>query len=297
MKASTRLMQTDLKDFYERVLPHLPPTKAQPGPSPFAAFAYAFSMVSTRGFVIDNYHIIGMVPFCDMFNHSSEAHTSLASNGEVCPECGSYAKCEHDQPDDAPSRLADVPRKPSSADNVVDMRAERDIPVGAEVLSCYEEDTGDGKLLVEWGFIEGGRHSKGLTWPREGLVERETIREWADFAQRPRQSGPSLTICQPPSNQPFALGIDRQGRVCDNLVAAVTLLHVKSEPGSGQAAISAVLADLSQETGVLSDMSRQVVQHVLHLVTERGARLADVNPEVRNKRDSRADSRPSKQSR
>jgi hypothetical protein len=33
------------------------------------------------------------------------------------------------------------------------MRAERDVKAGEEIFSCYEEDVGDGKLLVEWGFL------------------------------------------------------------------------------------------------------------------------------------------------
>lgn len=274
-------MQTHLREFYERILPHLPPTEAHPSPSPFEAFLYAFSMVSTRGFVIDNYHIIGMVPFCDMFNHSSEADTSLASNGEVCFACGSYAKCEHDEPDEEPVRLENVTRTPSFADNVVDMRAERDIPAGKEVLSCYEEDAGDGKLLVEWGFIEGERIGSYLDWPREGLVERATIREWADFAQRERLHAASTFVCPPPPTRPFALSVDASGRVCDNLVAAITLLPTKPRRESGQAAISAVLDDLERETGALSDAARQVVQHVLRLVTDRQALLTDIDPEVR----------------
>jgi hypothetical protein len=57
----------------------------------------------------------------------------------------------------------------SSSENVVEMRAEREIKCGDQVFSCYEEGVGDGKLLVEWGFIEGKEAE--ITWtPREVLA-------------------------------------------------------------------------------------------------------------------------------
>lgn len=100
-----------------------------------------------------------------MFNHStSNPHTSLLTDGCVCTECGSLQECQH------PSNRLDGldGRYISSSENVVEMRAEREIKCGDQVFSCYEEGVGDGKLLVEWGFMEGKEPE--ITWtPREVL--------------------------------------------------------------------------------------------------------------------------------
>ncbi|CAD6589046.1 MAG: hypothetical protein TREMPRED_005243, partial [Tremellales sp. Tagirdzhanova-0007] len=70
--------------------------------------------------------------------------------------------------------------------NTVDMRAERGIGQGEEVFSCYQEDVGDGKLLVEWGFIEGqlGSGGVGLTWNVRDIVDRDTVARWVLLLQR-----------------------------------------------------------------------------------------------------------------
>ncbi len=168
-------------------------------------------MISTRGFVIDAYHLIGMIPFCDLFNHSStRAQTSLLSDAFVCPTCGSLPACKHDPSSKTGvvERLEHLPETFGLA-NHVDMRAEKRLRAGEEVFSCYEEGTGDGKLLVEWGFIGREQAGDGLVWsPREvldgntvqvfmeilhsGLLEELPIDE-AGESSRDRLVGPAST--------------------------------------------------------------------------------------------------------
>jgi hypothetical protein len=150
----------------------MPPTDTFDTAPSLADYLYAFSMVSTRGYVIDAYHLIALIPFVDLFNHSASNHTSLASDSCVCPTCGSLAACEHDAGDeDRIAHLSPAYVAQSQAEgNRVDMRAERDVKAGEEIFSCYEEDVGDGKLLVEWGFLGREHAGSAVSWgPRDVL--------------------------------------------------------------------------------------------------------------------------------
>ena len=46
----------------------------------------------------------------------------------------------------------------------VDMRSEREVGKGDEVFNSYGRGIGDGRLLVEWGFVEGEFAGHGLEW-------------------------------------------------------------------------------------------------------------------------------------
>ncbi|KAK4689762.1 hypothetical protein P7C73_g359, partial [Tremellales sp. Uapishka_1] len=153
-KDSEGLSLHDLQAFYGATAPHLPPTPRHPLPSPFAAFAYTYSLVSTRAFLIDLYHTIALCPFADLFNHSSIPHSSLQSDDFVCHHCGSLRACTHDPTPARLSHLApcDLRRIDLEIDSV-DMRVERPVEKDCEVFNCYGENLGDGRLLVEWGYI------------------------------------------------------------------------------------------------------------------------------------------------
>ena len=145
-------------------------------------------MVSTRGYVTDSYHTIALIPFCDLFNHSSRAHTSLLSDQCVCPSCGSLAACTHDEPEDdriahlSPQYIAQTEAEGRN----VEMRAERKIQKGEQVYSCYEAGLGDGKLLVEWGFIGREKSGQGVTWRAGEVLRREDGRPYMAITQRGR---------------------------------------------------------------------------------------------------------------
>jgi hypothetical protein len=149
-------------------------------------------MVSTRGFVIDPYHTIGLLPFCDLFNHSSiSPHTSLLADNFVCPTCGSLARCVHDGDGDGDvERFEGVSQvyldkmEEGGMGDSVDMRVERVVIEGEEVLSCYEEGIGDGKLLVEWGFISGKKKTASLSWDARELLDGGKGRWFMGLIQR-----------------------------------------------------------------------------------------------------------------
>jgi len=133
-------------------------------------------MVSSRGFALDTYHLIGLIPFCDMFNHSSSSpHTSLSIDADVCEHCGSLLKCEHDAPDsDRLEGMSAGYLAKLQADGVadmVDMRVQRDVKKDEQVFSCYDEDHGDAELLVEYGFTEGG--NTAITWSYRDFLDPE----------------------------------------------------------------------------------------------------------------------------
>jgi hypothetical protein len=167
-------------------------------------------MVSSRGFALDTYHLIGLIPFCDMFNHSSSApHTSLSVDSNVCEECGSLLRCEHDGPN--PERLeslsADYLAK-LEADgmaDMVDMRVQRNIRSGEQVFSCYDEEHADAELMVEYGFIEGG--NTAITWSYRDFLDPnhpEIAQRFMSLLQRDPGPEGNEGECEKPLVEPLS---------------------------------------------------------------------------------------------
>lgn len=195
-------------------------------------------MVSSRGFALDTYHLIGLIPFCDMFNHSSSSpHTSLSIDANVCEHCGSLLVCEHDAPDsDRLEGMSAGYLAKLQADGVadmVDMRVQRDVKKDEQVFSCYDEDHGDAELLVEHGFTEGG--NTAITWSyRDFLVpERpEVAQRFMSLVGRNtgpdeivddgnRTSAPLIGPAHPSENQPEPLVIRSNGEMSRNLFTII----------------------------------------------------------------------------
>ncbi|KAI0091781.1 hypothetical protein BDY19DRAFT_646374 [Irpex rosettiformis] len=80
----------------------------EPNPISISGFLHAFSLVSSRAFLIDAYHGLAMVPIADAFNHTQENHVHLESEHDVCTSCGSFEQCPHDQ--DNAEEIMTVPR-------------------------------------------------------------------------------------------------------------------------------------------------------------------------------------------
>ncbi|WOO84431.1 uncharacterized protein LOC62_06G007950 [Vanrija pseudolonga] len=180
--------QADMRTFYDAG--KLPATRLHPERSPFEAFAHAFSLVSTRAFIIDLHHTIALCPFADVLNHAASSHTSLASDDFVCHVCGSLAPCAHDGGPN-PARLAHLhPNARARIDNeldTVDMYVERCVAKGDEVMNSYGEGIGEARLLVEWGFVppeddadddEEGFLGDGITWSLSELCDAERAAQW-----------------------------------------------------------------------------------------------------------------------
>ncbi|KAK8869756.1 hypothetical protein IAR55_000324 [Kwoniella newhampshirensis] len=171
---------TALTAFYKTFSSHLPPTSSHPDPSPLSSFLHAYSLVSTRAFLIDLYHTVALTPFSDLFNHSSTTpNTSLLSDDFVCHVCGSLATCPHDvmNNDGVSWRLSHLGdwerRKVENEVDSVDMRVERRVADGHEIWNSYGEGMGDGRLLVEWGFISEEFAGDGLVWDVDEMGRRE----------------------------------------------------------------------------------------------------------------------------
>lgn len=181
-----------MKTFYQATCPHLPPTTTHPEPSPFSAYLHAYALVCTRAFLIDLYLTVALCPFADLFNHSSlTPHSSLQSDDFVCHLCGSLAPCSHDimSTSGVVRRLEHLPgaertRLEREVDSV-EMRVERELGRGEEVMNCYGEGMGDGRLLVEWGFVGEEFAGEGLGWNVEQLGGDEGVKEvWSKVVER-----------------------------------------------------------------------------------------------------------------
>lgn len=200
------------REFYAAAAPSLPPTKAHPSPSPFAAYAHACALVSTRAFVVDLWHTVALCPFADVLNHSAAPHTSLASDDFVCHRCGGLAPCEHDvcRPgSDIPLRLEHLGEhermRVQGEVDTVDMYIESRVRSGREVMNSYGDDLGEARLLVEWGFVPGWRPAMhdddsedegsdgeegedefsgdGITWTLTELLPPAFVHAWAAMGE------------------------------------------------------------------------------------------------------------------
>jgi hypothetical protein len=152
-------------------------TPTHPSPSPVEFYLYAYSLVTTRAFLIDIYHTLALVPFADILNHSStDPHTSLASDDFVCYKCGSLRTCSHDTPSSSsvPERLGHLNpitrARIQEEEDTIEMRAERSVGEGEEIMNTYGKAIGDGKLLVDWGFVGGEYAGPGLEWDLDELL-------------------------------------------------------------------------------------------------------------------------------
>ncbi|KAL1406858.1 hypothetical protein Q8F55_006267 [Vanrija albida] len=241
----------DMRAFYESS--RLPRTRAHPDPSPFEAFAHAFSLVSTRAFIIDLHHTIALCPFADVLNHAGVSHTSLASDDFVCHVCGSLAPCEHDGTAE-PARLAHLhPNARARIANeldTVDMYVERAVRAGDEVMNSYGEGIGEARLLVEWGFVPGsapaagdesdddeGFLGDGITWALSELCDAERAAHWlamdgGELAGELFEAGAdddARLVCAP-SARPGVYHLNHAGQASARLFGALWLQGSGAHP-------------------------------------------------------------------
>ena len=140
------------------------------------------------------------------------------------------------------------------------MRVEREIQEGEEVFNSYG-DMGDGRLLVEWGFVEEGFAGDGLTWEIDELGGHGRVKSlWAELVERdefhlapktasssrhgkgPRESGTDgederqeeegRLLSPTLENKPGLLNLSQSGEVSINLWAYTHLKQIcEQEPG------------------------------------------------------------------
>ncbi|OWZ58582.1 hypothetical protein C356_01178 [Cryptococcus neoformans c45] len=256
------LSLSDIYAFYLRTSHLLPPTSTDPLPSPFLAFVHAYTLISTRAFLIDLYHLTALCPFADLLNHSAFPHTCLASDDFVCYMCGSLNVCEHDlsRPDGldengTPRRLAHLPqveiiRLKNENDNI-EMRLERQVKKGEEVFNTYG-DIGDGRLLAEYGFIGEEFADSGLTWEMEDIFPNSRDlhfniigQGWVDFCEKLSSvicHGDGLSdwtegigdvdedlLCPQELSNPGLLNLDQSARLS---IVMFALCHLRVDQGA-----------------------------------------------------------------
>jgi len=167
-------------------------------------------------------------------------------------------------------------------EDVVDMRVERVIKGGEEVMSCYESNIGDGKLLVEWGFVTG---EKGvLNWGYREVLNGKTGRLFLEMRERGVVGlfrGNQFIIAGDEGSG-MSLGID--GRISVGLVLGVYLgVKEDSELDLGDVELlEKEFMDILRllDTGFSTSQSdhqgsvtRKVVQAIIDLFDRRMAKL------------------------
>ncbi|KJA28741.1 hypothetical protein HYPSUDRAFT_61592 [Hypholoma sublateritium FD-334 SS-4] len=136
-------------------------------------FYRAFSMVSSRAFLVDAYHGLAMVPIADTFNHVLENHVHLESDYSVCAECGSLYECAHDRDDRALQKIEPPAHFVADADKhdlFYEMVSNTEIPPHTEIFNTYGEDLSNAQLLTQYGFILDVNDSDRLSWDIDDVL-------------------------------------------------------------------------------------------------------------------------------
>ncbi|WVW83011.1 hypothetical protein I302_105027 [Kwoniella bestiolae CBS 10118] len=258
MREEQGLGLTNIQSFYTHYYPHLPPTPSHPSPSPISSFYHCLSLISTRAFMIDLYHLIALCPFADILNHSSSTpNTSLSSDDFVCHLCGSLKTCEHDitNSDGMAYRLLhllprEISRIEEEENDTIELRVERPLVEAGgtggemEVWNSYGDNLGDAKLLVEWGFISEEYTGDGIMWDLEGLglglgrEGMEEVWEMVDECARimendsvvsrndeAKDKNEETLLCAQSEHNPRMLSLDQSGRLSINIFSMLWLNH------------------------------------------------------------------------
>ncbi|KAF8582760.1 SET domain-containing protein [Ramaria rubella] len=146
-------------------------------------FHHAYSIVSSRAFLIDAYHGLSLVPIADAFDHVEDNQVHLESDYHVCVTCGSLEECGHDTTDN-------LDNSPAVAYNKVDtceMVANLPIGPGEEVFNTYEKGLTNAQLLCQYGFILDGNENNTVTWSVDELIfdaakPEKTFALWRELA-------------------------------------------------------------------------------------------------------------------
>ncbi|KZT66835.1 SET domain-containing protein [Daedalea quercina L-15889] len=159
----------EIRHYYHSVAKYLLPRRCT-----ISHFLYAYSLVSSRAFMVDAYHGLSMVPIADAFNHVTENHVHLECDYDVCPLCGSLTECAHDR-EDTPSYSSEhmdwQSSCVSSVPDTCDMIANRPIPPSSEVFNTYGARRSNASLLAWYGFALDGNENDTVGWDFAEVVQ------------------------------------------------------------------------------------------------------------------------------
>ncbi|KAF9266038.1 SET domain-containing protein [Marasmius fiardii PR-910] len=153
LRSGSNVSLDDLNTFFSTVV--LPITQD----AKIEAFYRAYSLVSSRAFVVDAYHGLAMVPVADAFNHATYNDVQLESEFDVCPECGSVQECVHDQDHEEDEKRVDFTRTAEVDPNEGDemyytmTTTSRILPGMKEIFNTYGSQLTNAELMVRYGFI------------------------------------------------------------------------------------------------------------------------------------------------
>lgn len=129
-------------------------------------FKKASSLVSSRAFQVDNWHLDAMVPLADIFNHQTRQgkdfgeHLHIESSAVACPYCGECGACEHDESETGSSSGEEgfsLQQSESDADdedpNTMTMTLVRPLENGKTVFNTYGNHSAS-SLLMKYAFTD-----------------------------------------------------------------------------------------------------------------------------------------------
>lgn len=145
------------------------------------AFLTAYTHVSSRDFIIDTYHGVGLVPVADLFNHTEINGVQFESDQEVCEICGVAFLTGHDQDDcrfphsdteeESEEEKEEEEDETEDVTDTLDMRTLLPHAVGDEMYNTYG-CLPNALLLTRYGFCldtetDFERYTVDLRFPAE----------------------------------------------------------------------------------------------------------------------------------
>ncbi|SGY97441.1 BQ5605_C035g11404 [Microbotryum silenes-dioicae] len=152
------------------------------------AFFRAYSLVSSRAFMIDAFHTVALVPLFDLFNHSDTPHVHPEAEHWVCSTCGSFGFCSHDDQDEGDELREEAPLSSptshpteSGEDETYDLVTVLPIDPSngeQEIFNTYGE-LSNAQLVTMYGFMIDGNQYDRVDF--EVGLEEEQMREWEEL--------------------------------------------------------------------------------------------------------------------
>lgn len=147
------------------------------------AFIGAWTIVSSRSFILDTFHGLVLAPFADLFNHVDNNQVQFECVESVCEQCGALDPCPHY------TTLAAIRERDGvgeglelEPDNTIHMTLR--IPLEdrdhtdsecEEIFNSYG-NLSNARLLVRYGFsLPEGTDYERFSWDWEDRCERQEI--------------------------------------------------------------------------------------------------------------------------